>query len=646
MRSAWQAAAAYAVLALGMLLCIAVYLPGLSGGFLFDDYPNIVDNHGVQPEHLDFASLVAAALSSPSSELKRPLASLTFAANFLATGMTAGPMKVTNLAIHLINGLLAFLFIRELLRAMFHGRHNPAIVAAAIATTWMLLPINLTAVLYVVQRMESLANIFILLGLWAYVRGRLRMQSTAHGAGMAAIGVLAGSAVGLLCKESAVATPLFAAVIEAIVFRGLSQQQNLAGLGFDRRVPSFFLLFLIVPGVIGLCWLVPSVLSPASWATRDFTLETRLLSEARIIVSYIGWTLIPLPSELSFYHDQFVASASLLDPPSTLLGLCALIAITATAVLTVNRRPLLSLSITLYLCAHLLTGTVLPLELIYEHRNYFPSLPVLLALAGIFLHGETRRPTFACGVLLMACVAIVAATETHTTAVAWGTPLGLSRELARRAPDSPRALYELGRAYIIDSHYDPESPSAALVYAPLEQAAALARSTILPLQALIFFNARMHRPVNDEWWQEIDAKLAARRPVVEDESSLIALSQCMQSMACDLSRARMHAAFDAAISHPRPSGRLLSAFADFAWRVEEDLALGESLQRRAVDATPNEVAYRMALIRLQIARKHFDDASRSLEGLAERDVLGTAQNTIAKLDAQLAAARDVQAHAR
>ncbi len=39
----------------------------------------------------------------------------------------------------------------------------------------MLLPINLTGVLYVVQRMESMANLFVLLGLIGYVAGRRRM---------------------------------------------------------------------------------------------------------------------------------------------------------------------------------------------------------------------------------------------------------------------------------------------------------------------------------------------------------------------------------------------------------------------------------------------------------------------------------------
>ncbi|MGB8716450.1 MAG: hypothetical protein WCD66_08815, partial [Rhodanobacteraceae bacterium] len=53
----------------------AVYWPGLSGSWMFDDYPNIVDNNGVQPESASVGDLVGAALSSPSSRFKRPLAS-------------------------------------------------------------------------------------------------------------------------------------------------------------------------------------------------------------------------------------------------------------------------------------------------------------------------------------------------------------------------------------------------------------------------------------------------------------------------------------------------------------------------------------------------------------------------------------------
>ena len=61
-----------------LVLTTIVYWPGLSGSYLFDDYPNIVDNHSVQPHDASLPSLVGAALSSPSSEFKRPLASLSF----------------------------------------------------------------------------------------------------------------------------------------------------------------------------------------------------------------------------------------------------------------------------------------------------------------------------------------------------------------------------------------------------------------------------------------------------------------------------------------------------------------------------------------------------------------------------------------
>jgi protein O-mannosyl-transferase len=66
---------------LGLLLTTIVYWPGLHGGYFFDDFPNIVENRAVQLTALAPAQLQDAALSSPSRELKRPLAMLSFALN-------------------------------------------------------------------------------------------------------------------------------------------------------------------------------------------------------------------------------------------------------------------------------------------------------------------------------------------------------------------------------------------------------------------------------------------------------------------------------------------------------------------------------------------------------------------------------------
>ncbi len=79
----------------------------------------------------------------------------------------------------------------------------------------------------------------------------------------------------------------------------------------DRRIIALFLFVLVFPMALGLAKLLPGLLRPETWASRDFTLGTRLLSELRVVVDYMGWTLLPTPSALSFYHDDFSISTGL-----------------------------------------------------------------------------------------------------------------------------------------------------------------------------------------------------------------------------------------------------------------------------------------------------------------------------------------------
>src|SRR5690606_35930314 len=188
-------------------------------------------------------------------------------------------------------------------------------------------------------------------------------------------------------------------------------------------------------------------------------------------------------------------------------------------------------------------------------------------------------------------------------------------DLASRAPLSPRAQYELGRTYIVYSHYDPVSPFTKLAYAPLEKAAALPEASILPEQALIFMNSRMHLPIKDAWWDSLIAKLTARRPGVQDERSLGAPTQCAREGRCDLSKQRMIEAYLAALSHPYPSARLLSIYGDYAWNVLDDHALGERMTVDAVKAAPNEPAYRITLVRMLAAQGRKAEAHAALKGL-------------------------------
>ena len=673
-----------------IVLTIAVYSSGLSGGYIFDDYPNIIDNHGVQPHDASVPSLVRAALSSPSSEFKRPLASLSFAVNYLASGLDPFWMKLTNLVIHLLNGLLVFLLARALLLSASKGNstgtenqhRRVSMTAALIAGGWMLLPINLTGVLYVVQRMESMANLFVLLGLIGYVAGRRRMlqavlandddiahgrhSSTLRGLMLCVFSITVLTAVGILAKETAVMLPLYALLIEWMLFHFKTPTGTR-----DWRIFALFLLVLVLPAVFGLAWLLPSILKPETWAARDFTLRTRLLNEARIVADYIRWTLLPTPHALSFYHDDFHISTGLLTPWTTLGDIALLAGLTALMMWLRLRRPLVALGIALFFGCQLLTGTIIPLELIYEHRNYFASFGLLLAIVpllaapgkySVAANGTSRKtlpgpsraralmqpeegldqqderagisalpmalPRYTLLTGLMLCWTVLTALTAH----AWGNPLRLAEDLAARAPQSPRAQYELGRTYIIYSRYDPASPFTRLAYAPLEKAASLPGSSILPEQALIFMNARMHLPLKDAWWVNLNAKLKAHKPTVQDESSLAALTQCAHEHHCDLPQDRMLDAFLMALTHPDPDARLLSDFSDYAWNVLNDRTLGQRTIEQAVLSDPDEPAYHVTLIKMLAAQGQMDQARNALRQLQSLNFGG-------RLDAQLAELR-------
>lgn len=644
-RSPWRLLALLAAFA----ITLAVYWPGLSGGFLFDDYPNIVDNKGVQPHDGSLPSLVGAALSSPASDFKRPLASLSFAANYLATGLDPYWMKLTNLVIHLLNGWLVYLLSLALLRSDPSNQHPQArLVAVLIATGWMLLPINLTAVLYVVQRMESMANVFVLLGLLGYVAGRRRMlapdphrtgRTTWTGFALCAVSITIPTALGLLAKETAVMLPLYALLVEWTLFhfRGpLAKPASPGGHqadmspGRDVRIAGLFLLVLALPMAVGLAWLLPGVLTPETWVTRDFTLGTRLLSEARIVTDYIAWTLLPTPSALSFYHDDFQISTGLLAPWRTLASIAFLGALSALMLWLHSRKPLAALGIALFLSCQLLTGTVLPLELIYEHRNYFASFGLLLSILPVLAVPRSSQFALPRQVLLaglMLCWTVLTAFTAH----AWGNPLRLAEDLATRAPQSPRAQYELGRTYIVYSHYDPASPFTQLAYAPLEKAAALPNASILPEQALIFMNARMGLPIKNIWWNSMIAKLEAHKPGVQDESSLGALTQCMNEHRCNLPDARMTAAFLAALAHDNPSARLLATYGDYAWNVLHDRELGLRMTEEATGTAPDEPAYRITQTRMLIALDRPDEAQEAYRQLEKLNIGGHLDTSIRDL---------------
>jgi hypothetical protein len=588
-----------------------VYWPGLGGGFVFDDFPNIVDNI---PVHVTMGSpwnkWLAAMFSSPSIELQRPLAMLSFAMNHAAGGLDPYWMKLTNVFIHALNAWLVFGLARRIVKTA----SVPDVAgiredrqALWISAAWALNPINLMAVLFIVQRMESLSHTFVFAGLWMYLAGRERLTRHGHGWGLMLAGLAGGTALGMLAKESAALLPLYALALEWALLRfdGRGRQPQ-------RGLMALYAVVLVVPAVVALAWQLPKVMTATAYAARDFTLGERLLTEARVLVDYLHWTVLPNLRTLSLYHDDFPISHGWLAPASTLASTALLVALLGLAIWIRRRRPLTALGIAWFFIAHLLTGTILPLELVYEHRNYFASLGVCLVLGDLLLRLPRSESPRRISQLLALLLLVFYAGLTTLRANEWHDVLRFATTEAAKHPQSPRATYDLARDLVILSNYDTHSPYLAQARTALERAMRVPGASTLPEAAAIIVAARTGAPTQAAWWDSLQRKLRANPIGPQETASLASMVDCDLRFHCNLPPLRMTATFFAALERG-DNAEMLNIYGNYALNRLHDPALALRLWQDAARRAPNVVEYQLTLAKMLIAMGKPDMAAQPIE---------------------------------
>jgi len=623
-------------LALAALLAatVAAYWPGTHGAFLLDDFPNIVQNPALQDPHPGLGNIARAINQVDSGPLLRPIAMATFALNTWADGLNPWPMKITNLIIHLMNGLLVFALMRLLLRQ--YQRMRPDLrattcdwTALAVTAAWLLAPVNLTSVLYIVQRMTSLAATFTLAGLLAYVTGRQYLTEdgdTRRGVLLLGLSGIVFMPLAALTKEIGMLMPVYALVIEWVFF-----QFRGAGGRWSRSALGYFGLFLVLPAAIGLTWLIPHLTAPAAFATRPFTMGERLLTEGRVLWHYIYWTLVPDIGSLTLYHDAFPVSHGLLSPWTTWVAWGGIAALLALGIGLRRRSPLVSFGILWFLAGQLLTATVIPLELVFEHRMYLPSLGILAILFTTLMLTAPATRLKTARQAAVACLILLYGAGLALRSLDWSNPITHMTIAAREHPDSPRATYGYGRALAILSHHEPALAPKA--YKALESAMRVPGQSATAPSALIILASRLGRAVKPQWYAALEETLSVAPPNPQDISALHALVQCAlrDSHACHLDPDRMERVFAAALDH-RPSSHAVAAlYGTYLLDVADQPQEAGIIFQRLVDDSPSDANYHYDLGVAALAVNRLATARRELSALRRLNALGMNRTKIVKL---------------
>ncbi|MEO7251049.1 MAG: tetratricopeptide repeat protein, partial [Arenimonas sp.] len=485
------------------------------------------------------------------------------------------------------------------------------------------------AVLFVVQRMESLSHTFVFLGLWLYLHGRRRQRADQSGWAWILAGLLPCTLLGLLAKESAVLLPAYAFCLEFCLFRFLVGHRRDAGL------IMFYGLVLFLPALTGVAWLLPKFLAPDAFATRNFTLLERLLTEPRVLLEYLHWTLLPDLSQLSLYHDDFLPSRDLWTPPSTFFSLIVLALLFTVACLARDRRPLLTLGLLWFFAAHLLTATFIPLELVFEHRNYFASLGICLVLADLLLFAPRLVYHPRIGRLVAAVFVLFCAGNTFLRASEWNSPVRFAMTEAAKHPQSARATYDLGRVLVVLSNYRPESPFTTEAFQALEKARRVPGGNILADQAALILEARSGSPTRDVWWQDMQSILRRRPLGPQPIAALGSLTHCAVEKRCNFPQRQMFKSFEAALSHG-PNPEVLNIYGDYVLNVQGDPESALRMWQHASDLQPEEVQYRRNLSKLLIVLGRYDDARAQLQQLARIGRFGQNEAVAKELAVMLA----------
>ncbi|OGF59946.1 MAG: hypothetical protein A2Y62_07830 [Candidatus Fischerbacteria bacterium RBG_13_37_8] len=472
------------IILLFSIIGFLIYSNTFSVPFILDDYRNITENDAIKRNEV-FSDI----------NVHRYIGNITFALNYKMNGFNPAGYHFINILIHIINAVLVYIVVRKIMVLIAKKGEGRDISLFALITALLFLvhPIQTQAVTYIVQRYTSLAAMFSLIAILAYIKFRTAPSRQYLYYGIS----LASTLLAIKSKENTATLPLMIAAIELIFFK--------------YKLPSIakkmilLLPFFIVLAAIPLSFMnfdaqdrsmseVLREFQETSYETKLITRTQYLLTEFRVIITYLRMLVLPYHQSL---HHLYPVSYSLFET-GTFFSFLFIVAIIVGALLTAKNHFDIAFGALWFFLFLLVESSVIPIQdVIFEHRLYLPSIGFFTACVGglFYLMNRCNRKVI---IILIIGVVITFSVLTYMRNMTWKDEVTIWKDVAKKYPGNvvahasigaayaklercDEAVEELKRALEIDSNFEKAHNNLAVCYFKkglMEEAAEEYRNTI------------------------------------------------------------------------------------------------------------------------------------------------------------------------
>jgi tetratricopeptide (TPR) repeat protein len=423
-----------------LIIGYIAYSNTLKVPFYFDDYDSIVDNPLIK--NIDNYLKIPAFANFND----RFISYLTIALNYHFHQFEVFGYHMVNIVIHLINTLLVILLsIFTLSTPVMKDKfdiNNRRVFSLFVGLIFIVHPIQIQAVTYIIQRMSSLSALFYLLTLLLYVKGRMvtldtdkRSIKKIFFASFFFITSLIGLILGIWSKQTVASFPL-AVVIYEIIF--LREKNNKINLKIILSVLFFYALLV--------AYYVINYGLPIE--TDEISRSEYLFTQLEVMVIYIRYLFLPFGQNID--HDHQIVNS--LFNFSTLASFFFLIALLGIAIMFIKRVPIVSFSIFWFFLSLSIESSIIPIrDLMVEHRLYLPVFGFALSVV-FLLHEYIKNIKYR--YLIFSLIALSLSISTYMRNNLWNNPVEMWSDAIKKSPDKVRPYFARGSVFLHSGQFD------------------------------------------------------------------------------------------------------------------------------------------------------------------------------------------------